>query len=364
MKLIPVLICFAAILSLYISACNNSDPNPEIRKDFSTGVIIINEGNFMHSNGDLSHYSPSDKHITNNIFYTSNDGLTAGDVIQSFSAADSYGYFTANNSKTLTKVSLQDFKFIERLDGLQYPRYIVNDTTGYAYMTEGKLPGKLLKINTGTMEIEASTDLGSQPENLLLTDTHILCCNGAWGTDSTISIINKSDMSTLQTLTVGDGATDITFDAEGKIWVLCSGKSVYDENWHLIEESPSQVVCLDPENFDILKRIEIGQLGDAFQPSRLAGSPNSDYIYVAEAEKVLRINTKTGAVSDFAEGNFYGLELNPYSGNIYVFSDAGFQSNGYFKIFDTEGNPLTQEIETGVGPNGAFFLYPTKSHEY
>ena len=55
-------------------------------------------------------------------------------------------------------------------------------------------------------------------------------------------------------------------------------------------------------------------------------------------------------------GNFYGLEIDPETSNIYAFSSNGFQGNGSFSIYDSLGNLLRSEIETGIGPNGAVFV--------
>jgi DNA-binding beta-propeller fold protein YncE len=52
-------------------------------------------------------------------------------------------------------------------------------------------------------------------------------------------------------------------------------------------------------------------------------------------------------------GGFYGIEVNPADGYIYVF-EANFNGNGFLKIYDTSGNALAQGI-VGIAPNGAAF---------
>jgi hypothetical protein len=342
---------------MLLHACNKNqtDENSELN-DYSKGVIIINEGNFMHANGDLSYYDPETESISNNIFSAENEGNPAGDVIQSFAATDSLGLFTSNSSKTLTAVDLKTFKYRWRIENLEYPRFIAADNDSIAYMTDGKLPGRLLKINLTKMTIANSAEIGTQPENLLITENYILCCNGAWGADSTVSIFNKTDFSLEQNLTVGKGATDITRDKYGNIWVLCQGETLYDDNWEIVSETPSELVCLNSETFEAITRLEIGETGDGFQPIRLAGSSTADFIAVAEKAGIIKISVENYTSEQIIKGNFYGLEIQPATNHIFVFSDENFQSNGYMEIYDAFGNRIKEKTETGVGPNGAYFL--------
>ena len=53
-------------------------------------------------------------------------------------------------------------------------------------------------------------------------------------------------------------------------------------------------------------------------------------------------------------GSYYGLEVNPSDGNIYVFEAISFTGNGMMKIFDENGNSVA-EGAVGIAPNGAVF---------
>lgn len=349
---------FAALVVLMFAwACEKNKPAQEAdSSDFSKGVIIVNEGNFMHANGDLSHYDPENEIMINNIFSTQNGGGPAGDVIQSFTATDSLGIFAANNSKKVTAVDLQTFKHRWTIEDLKYPRYIVSDNDSVAYLTDGESPSRLLKINLKEKSVEAVLPVGERAENILITDNYIICCNGAWGADSTLSIVRKSDFSLEQNLIVGKGPTDITQDKYGKIWVLCQGETNYDDNWNIVSETSSELVCLDPKNFELQTRIQVGETGDGFQPIRLAGSPTSDFVIVAEKDGIEKISVQNFTSEQIITGNFYGAEIQPETNHIFVFSDENFQSDGYMEIYDAFGNLIKERTETGVGPNGAYFL--------
>ncbi|MEA2042960.1 MAG: hypothetical protein U9N85_10450 [Bacteroidota bacterium] len=344
-----------SLLFLVLSSCDKNQPTPKSTVNFSKGVIIINEGNFMHSNGDFTYYNPTSDTTVNNIFALNNNNLPAGDVIQSFAAQDSIGIFTANNSKTLTFVNLKTFELLHQITGLSYPRYIKTDANT-AFLTNGKAPGQLLKINIETMQISDSVELGAQPENLIISKDYLICCNGAWGNDSTISIINKSDFSLSQHLVVGQGTTDITVDNNGNYWVLCQGRVEYDDNWNIVNQTPSELVVLDKTDFSEIYRTETGTTADDFYPTRLSGSATADFICYAEHDGIYKINTYPPYEPEkIINGSYYGLEIEPSTGNIYTFSANGFQTTGNFSIFDSAGTRLKHETEAGIGPNGAVF---------
>jgi DNA-binding beta-propeller fold protein YncE len=52
-------------------------------------------------------------------------------------------------------------------------------------------------------------------------------------------------------------------------------------------------------------------------------------------------------------GSFYGMDVNPDDGNIYVF-EASFTGNGTMKIFNDSGT-LLSEGTVGIAPSGAVF---------
>jgi hypothetical protein len=53
-------------------------------------------------------------------------------------------------------------------------------------------------------------------------------------------------------------------------------------------------------------------------------------------------------------GSYYGIEVNPSDGNIYVFESTNFTGNGKMKIFGEDGSAVAEGV-VGIGPNGATF---------
>jgi hypothetical protein len=54
------------------------------------------------------------------------------------------------------------------------------------------------------------------------------------------------------------------------------------------------------------------------------------------------------------EGSFYGIEVNPADGNLFLFEVTSFTSSGKMKIFSETGVGIA-EGDVGIAPNGAVF---------
>ncbi|MCD4794536.1 MAG: YncE family protein [Bacteroidales bacterium] len=346
-----LLIIISSLIILF-SSCKPK-PVPEQEIDISEGVFIVNEGNFMSNNGEISFYNTQTGEIINNLYALQNNNAVLGDVVQSMCISDTLALISVNNSKKIEIVNIKDFKHVHTITGLSYPRYIITVRENICYLTNGKNPGEIKVIDTDKKEVIKTITAGNQPENLLLSGNKVFVANGAWGHDSTVSIINPSTDELIETINVGDGATDLASDKNGNIWVLCQGKSAYDYP----EETASQLVCINPDTYEIIERVNIGITGDNFHPVRIASDKENGYIYYNERVGVYRININNPHHKEwFSMLLYYGLEVNPVNGNVYMFSDKGFTEAGTMDIYNKEGEKLQELVKVGVGPNcGVFY---------
>lgn len=339
------------LLTFFLSC--KPKPVPEQEIDISEGVFIVNEGNFMSNNGEISFYNTQTGEIINNLYALQNNNATLGDVVQSMCIIDTLALISVNNSKKVEIVNIKNFKHIHTITGLSYPRYIITVRENICYLTNGKNPGEIKVIDTDKKEVIKTITVGNQPENLLLSGNKVFVANGAWGHDSTVSIINPSTDELIETINVGDGATDLASDKNGNIWVLCQGKSAYDYP----EETASQLVCINPDTYEIIIRVIIGITGDDYNPVRIASDKENGFIYYNERVGVYRININNPQEKEwFIIGSYYGLDINPENGDVYVFSDNGFTSAGSMSIYDKEGEKTHEPVKVGIGPNGVVFI--------
>lgn len=343
-------ICIILIV-LNIVSCKKDDPII-VSIDLSKGVFIVNEGNFTANNGDISFYNNINGEIRNNIYSNQNDGIALGDVIQSMCISDTHIFISVNNSRKVEVVDINTFKHETTITGLSYPRYIISGENRNVYLTNGFGDGKVYEINTNNFTISDSINVGSHPENLIYHSGKLFVCNGAWGHDSTITVINCETNSVIETKIIGDGTTDICSDSNGNIWILCQGKSIFNYT----EETPSKLVCIDPDNNTVLYEKEIGLLHDGFYPIRIASNLENGDIFYIEKSGVYKFNISEPENHEwFIIGSYYGMEIDQSSGNIYVFYDNNFSGNGHMEIYSETGVKIDGPIEVGIGPNGASF---------
>ena len=345
-------ILYPSILIIILFASCKPKPIPEQDIDISQGVFIVNEGNFMSNNGEISFYNSQTGEMINSLFASQNNNAVLGDVVQSMCISDTLALISINNSKKVEIVNINNFKHIETISGFSYPRHIIPVRENICYLTNGKNPGDVKVLDINKNEVVKTITVGNQPENLLLLKNKVFVTNGAWGHDSTISIINAQTDELVETVTIGDGTTDLVSDKNENIWILCQGKSAYDYP----EETASQLVCINSETYEILERVIIGTTGDDFHPVRIASDKENGYIYYVEGTGVYRINIDSPQTKEwFIMGSYYGLEVNPENGDVYVFYDSGFTRAGIMTIYDTESNKIQDLIKVGIGPNGAIF---------
>lgn len=314
------------------------------------GAFIVCEGNYSLNNGSISFFSLEEGKTTNYLYEKSN-GAPLGDVVQSLCVAGRTVYISVNNSKRLAAVNLKNMKLSKELTGLSYPRQIIAGSDGMLYLSNAQFPGELLKIDSEELSIKDRLKAGASPENLLEKDGKIWLCNGAWGNDSTLSLIDTETFTLDTLLVLNDGTTDLCVSGEKEIAVLCSGKNPYGEDG---EETRASIVFIDTDKLKISQIIKIGNPDDGFLPSRIASAPDGS-IYYAEKDGVRKINRNEGTSELLVPGDFYGLDVNPKNGNIYCLSAENFTGQGILYVYSSEAE-LIGEFSTGIGPNSAIFF--------
>ncbi|HEY8935460.1 MAG TPA: DUF5074 domain-containing protein, partial [Cyclobacteriaceae bacterium] len=131
MKKLHNFLTLISILALAV-ACKD-DENP--KGEFSSGIWIINEGAFGHSNSSVSSYNPSTGAVQQDLFGLKNNGKALGDVAQSITINGNLAYIVIDNDNKIEVVNANTFVSSYTLDGLALPRYLTV-YNGKGYLTE------------------------------------------------------------------------------------------------------------------------------------------------------------------------------------------------------------------------------------
>jgi hypothetical protein len=347
-----------AIFPFFILGCENGTDDL-IQADYSKGIYVVNEGSFGGNNGSISYADPNTGIIINGIFAAANDNRPLGDVVQSMSVVnDTMGYIVVNGSSKVEIVDLRTFKTILQPVPVFYPRYFLQVDQQKGYLTSGSMQGKVYVIDLGTGIKTDSIDVGNGPETMLLSGQKVLVANsGGWLVDSTISIVDIITDKVLDTIATGKVPADMSFDSDNNLWVICKGYARYNNvfPYELLSETDALVQKINPETKQVLWEGIIGKASDYASFPKLAMSRDGLTVFYLRPNGIYKISASDPhvPVSPMITGSYYGFDVNPSDGNVYVF-EASFDGAGSMSVYDETGLFIMEGI-VGIGPSGAVF---------
>ena len=88
--------------------------------------------------------------------------------------------------------------------------------------------------------------------------------------------------------------------------------------------------------------------------NKITINESGDIIYYYKGDGVYRVGINGDYINEevLIPGNFYGVEVDPASGNILTFDAKGFSSDGVVGRYSADGDSITH-YSVGVAPNGA-----------
>ncbi len=342
---------FLAIVGVAIisTSCNdNNKPAPVPEGKYDNGVFINNEGVFGQGNGSVSFYDNEKDSVYNEVFKTENN-VPLGDVVQSMTRYNGIILIAVNASNKVEIVKQADFSHIATVK-ISQPRYIAVENDN-AYVSSWA--GKVYVIDLNNLTVKDSITTGTGPEGLLIANGKLFVANsGGWAVDSTVTVVSLADYSTT---TVDVGAycpSMLEADANGNIWVLAKGNTVYDENWNPIANNPSYLIELSPDGVSIEKTVK---LFDDQHPAKLDANKAGTKLYYGGAWGLkgifeFDVNSPVVPSSPLINEMNYGFFVNPADDVIYLLQDAG-TSNGKLIRYDNNGKKLG-EFTVGLYPSG------------
>lgn len=356
-KLTSVLIAFLAVVVL-IPSCKKPEKEEISTPTKDPKIYVLNEGNFNSGNASVSVFEPLTNKIYNDIFAQKN-GRPLGDVLQSMCIAGGKAYFVINNSNRIEITDPITLASTGVVNGLSLPRYMVpvNDQKAYIseYISYASSNGRISVLNLSDNTVNSNTiSVGVLPEAMLLhNDKMYVCISG----ENKIAVINTSTDVVESTITVADGPSGIVKDADGKLWVICGGKIVYDSNWDidLANSIPGALVKIDPSSGMVESTLTFTDVTG--NPSKLTINGSKNTLYYAYNGGIYShaITASTLSSNPLISRQFYGLGIDPQTENIYL-GTYGFTSNQKMVRYTSAGTPI-DSTEVGVGPNGFYFSY-------
>jgi hypothetical protein len=342
-----ILSTFILLVTLLLACKKDDNPGPQPanpgsgagNNSFANGVFVLNEGNFTWGNGSLSFISKQTGSVQNNVFQTVNN-RPLGDVPQSICINGNLAYIIVNNSQKIEVADKNTLSSQGTITGLTSPRYMAFVTPGKAYVTDLYsnsvwIVDPIQKAITGSIAVTGWT------EELLVYNDKAYITNM---TRSNLLIIDGNTDQLVDSISLSAQPGSIVKDINNKLWVLCSGNGTQFPVLYRI----------DPASNSVEQSFVFPSLSSS--PGKLRLNPGADSLYYLD-DGVYKLAVNASALPGqplIPGGNylFYGVDVDPGTGDIYVSDAVDYLQQGYVFRFKANGVKV-DSFQVGIIP-GAF----------
>ena len=376
---IPVL-----LLLVLTTGCRKELPVLDSEKEFVTyptdpqrieGFFLLNEGNMGSNKCTIDFFSTRGGYYLRNIYPESNPSIVKelGDVGNDIQIHDGKLYVVVNCSHFVEVMDVKTAKHIGSVN-ITNCRYITfNGDKAYVSSYAGPVqidpearPGKIVEIDTNTLQITREVVVGYQPEEMVITGGRLYVANSGGyrypDYDRTVSVIDLETFQVVNTIDVAVNLHRMELDRKGRIYVSSRG-DYYGEG--------SDIYVIDTSTETVT-----GNLGIPANEMWMDG----DSIYITSAEwnytsgkndiRYLIYDTaqeRTVSENFITDGTDkeirlpYGVAVNPETKEIYVSDATDYVTPGYLYCFTPDGKKQWS-VRTGDIP--AHFAFTTEDFYY
>ena len=342
-----VVFYFSSLILLFLFSCKKDVPPVVSSTSVTPGgngfLYVLNEGNFMASNGSVTRVNLNDGAVVTDFFSVQNNGVQIGDVPQSMCLHNGKFYIVINNSGKIIVVDRFSFQSISQITGLNSPRYFLPLSNNKAYVSD------LYSNQVSVIDLNSNTVISSIPvpgwsEEMyeLFGKVYVTVKNS-----NKLYVINAATDQLSDSIVLGYGAGSIRQDKFGKLWVLCSG----DQTSHY-----AQLLKINPTNLMIDTVFIFPSLSN--NPGELCFNKSKDELYFLDYGGVYKMNIYGGLPgSPFipkGNRNFYALSVDPQEEKIYVADAIDFNQNGMIYRYTKEGVEI-DFFSSGIIPGFFYF---------
>jgi len=342
--------------SLFVSC---SDDNTDKSPVKVNSIFVINEG------VDYSTISSIDKSdiVTNNFFNSIND-IPLGKFTQSMGFSEDYAFIVVTNTSGNGYVEIVDkqtFKHVSTISPLSYPREMII-ANNKIYISNGngadenslKKNSSVLVYDINTFKKISEIPVGAGPEKIVLANNKLYVANsGGWSNDdNTVSVIDIESDKVVNTYTVKACPIDITVDANNNIWAFCKGKADYS-NYPTVTYHNSGLSIINTTNKTV-KSFDINKIGNIAIKTITASNDKKTVYFMSDAVYAMNIDDTELPTEKFLDKTFYGIDINPETGNLWFAKSNGKDSKGSIEVYNSSAE-LLKSIPVGFFPNACYF---------
>ncbi|MCH5599995.1 YncE family protein [Niabella ginsengisoli] len=349
-----------------------STPLPPQADTTIAGFYVLNEGNWNTNMASLDYYDYASGTYRKNIYTQANPDATLGlgDVGNDICAYGSKLYAVINASNKIEVMDVVTAKRIKTI-ALKNCRYITfANGKVYASAYNGEIAlgpnapnGIVVEIDTATLNIKRTAEVGRQPEEMAIVGNKLYIANsGGYSPpdyEKTVSVIDLSSFKNIKNIDVAINLHRLKADADGDLYVSSRGDYY---------ETPSRLFVIDTKTDAVKKRFDIAA-------ANLSLAGDSAYIIGSEFsyktgnwENTYHvINTKTETLlngsfikdgSEAALDKPYGIIADPISRNIYITDAKDYVSSGVLHGYNKDGKKIFTVTSGNIPAHFAFVYKP------
>ena len=331
---------------------------PGLDQGACRGLWILSEGLMNLNNSTLAYYSFEQKSLNKNVFRSLNKrGL--GDTGNDMKAYGSKLYIVVSLSSQIEVLDLYSGLSIKRIPlfdenrQARQPRYI-DFLDGKAYVCS--FDGSLARIDTASLEVEAYVNCGRNPDGICLANNKIYVSNSGGLDnpyfDNSVSVVDPLSFREIKKIETGLNPYRMQVDSQGDIYVVLRGNLL---------DIPFSLCRIDSRLDSVV------QVFNDIPAWNLAIHNDTAYIYHYSVQggensvKVFDCLTETIISDQFISDGTpitrpYAIEVNPYSGDVYICDAYDYTLWGDCLCFSAEGNLKFRFESVGLNPSSLVFV--------
>lgn len=319
-------------------------------------LYVLSEGLFNLNNSTLMRYSFNSSTMVKDYFRKINQrGL--GDTANDMGIYGSKLYIVVNVSSEVEVIDLKTGSSLKQIPLLtengssRQPRYITfNEDKAYVCSFDGTVA----RIDTTSLSIEAYAQAGRNPDGICVQNNKLYVSNSGGldspNYDNTVSVIDINTFTETKKITVGSNPGKILPDKYGDVYVVTRGN---------LEEGDYHFVQINSQTDLVTKTFDYAVLNFAINDD-YAYMYNYDYTSGKSWIKVFNVATETVERDNFiTDGTTlttpYGININPYNGNVYVTDAYDYKVTGDVLCFSPQGALQFRLSNVGLNPNTVAF---------
>ncbi len=341
------------------------------------GMYLLNEGNMGSNKATIDYLDFSKGIYIRNIYGERNPNVIKelGDVGNDIQVYGNRLYAVINCSH---KVEVMDLHTCRRIGQIDIPncRYIrfhedkayISSYVGPVSINPNAQLGAIFEVDTATLRITRQVTVGYQPEEFEIIGNYLYVANSggyrAPDYDSTLSVVDLTDFRQVKKIPVCVNPHRVRKDQYDRLWITSRGDH---------KDIQPQLVCLQPLHptpytLHHISPSEMVIIGDSmyFYGSHWNDETMSNQITYGVfniqspiPNNPYPISNIQSFITDGTEKNIkipYGIQVNPYNGDIYITDAKNYVSSGQLHCYSREGK-RKWSVRTGDIPAHLCFVY-------